>query len=412
MVSGIGILRYLNFLFILLLVACGGATVSSQNLEVKIKDCANYEYKISGNFVYLIVDETCNLRDVETQFFFNGEEVAAVLSVFEEKEVFFSNQNFRVTIFKENSWRNIPNIGSWSPRDGAGPIVLNGKVYLLGGWNHETIVNEVWATNDLKTWNRLPDAPWQPRHGAGWVVHKNRMYVVGGDLIDDVWASSDGITWTLVVSQAPFGQRYTPIVHSNGEYIYLYGGQYWTPVWWCSNRPDCLPAAPRDVWRSKDGANWEKVLAEAPWEGRALIHGSLFFGGEIFLVGGGLKNATGRYSETYSEFTDIWSSIDGVKWDKRSDSMGFLARTHFSVLSTSYGCYVSDGSVITQVNVSNDIFFAEDCINFKKLIVPIDLPARHASSLFEFNGSIVLLGGPPPGGSGTAIWQYFPKLRN
>ena len=410
--NGVGILRYLNFLFVFFLVACGGGTQSSHYLKVTVKDCANYESRISVKTVYLIVDETCNLRDVQTLFLFNGEEVSAVLSVLEEKEINFSNQNFRVTLFKENSWRNIPNSGSWSPRDGAGALVLEGKVYLLGGWNHETVVNEVWATDDLKTWNRLPDAPWQPRHGAGWVVHKNKMYVVGGDLIDDVWSSPDGINWTLLATQAPFGQRYTPIVHANGEYIYLYGGQYWTPVWWCSNRPDCLPAAPRDVWRSKDGINWEQILAEAPWEGRALIHGSLFFGGEIFLVGGGLKNATGRWSETFAEYTDIWSSRDGVNWQRKSGSTGFPGRTHFSVLSNSYGCYVSDGSVTNQSNVSNDLFFAQDCINYRKLEVPADLPARHASSLFEFNGSIVVLGGPPGGGSGTAIWQYFPKLRN
>jgi hypothetical protein len=412
MMSGMVIPRFFAFLFVLSLVACGGGTQSSQGLKVTVRDCASYESKISGKIVYLIVNEICNLRDVEALFLFNGEQVAARLTVLEEKEIYVSSQNFRVTLFKENSWRNIPNSGSWSPRDGAGPIVLSGKVYLLGGWNHETVVNEVWTTDDLKTWNQLPDAPWQPRHGAGWAAHKDMMYVVGGDLIDDVWASPDGINWTLLTSQAPFGQRYTPIVHSNGEYIYLYGGQHWTPVWWCSNRPDCLPAAPRDVWRSRDGANWENVLAEAPWAGRALIHGSLFFGEEIFLVGGGLKNATGRFSETYAEFTDIWSSRDGAKWEKRSDSMGFLGRTHFSVLSTSYGCYVSDGSVANQSNVSNNLFFAQDCINFMQLEVPADLPARHASSLFEFNGSIVVLGGPPGGGSGTAIWQYFPKLRN
>ncbi len=215
----------------------------------------------------------------------------------------------------------------------------------------------------------------------------------------------------METGQAPFGQRYTPMVSSNGEYIYLYGGQYWTPVWWCSNRPDCLPVGPRDVWRSKDGVLWGKVLDNVPWSGRALVHGSIFFESKFFLVGGGLKNATGRWSETFSEFTDIWSSFDGLVWKKEVEEFNFAGRTHFSVLSTSDGCYVSDDSVGVQSNVSNELFYAFDCVNYQKVDVPIDLPARHASSLFEFNKSIVVLGGPPAGGAGTAIWQYFPKLK-
>lgn len=398
-------------LFSFSLISLGSTINQNDYLKISIAGCDNYKSNISGQVIYVVVGEMCNFREAEVVFSNKKDEISARLLILKEKTIKISNQSFRVTLVKENSWRSIANQDSWSPRDGAGAVVLDGKVYLLGGWNHKTVVNEVWATDDLKTWNRLPDAPWQPRHGAGWVVHKNKMYVVGGDLIDDVWTSTDGVDWILLASQAPFGERYTPIVHSNGEHIYLYGGQYWTTVWWCSNRPDCLPAAPKDVWRSKDGAIWEKVIADAPWTGRALIHGSLFFDEEIFLVGGGLKNATGRLSETYAEFTDIWSSRDGVTWQKKTDNMGFLGRTHFSVLSTSHGCYVSDGSVGLQSNVSNDFFYAQDCLHFEQMEVPVDLPARHASSLFEFNGSIVVLGGPIAGGSGTAIWQYFPKLK-
>ena len=73
----------------------------------------------------------------------------------------------------------------------------------------------------------------------------------------------------------------------------------------------------------------------------------------------------------------------------------------------SLGCVVSDGSVGTQVNVSNDVYIAPDCMNFTPLPSP-PLPARHASSMAEFNGTIVILGGPPAGGAGTAIWQYVP----
>lgn len=107
------------------------------------------------------------------------------------------------------------------------------------------------------------------------------------------------------------------------------------------------------------------------------------------------------------EYTDIWSSPDGIRWTQQLPGGAFPGRTHFSVVHTATGCYVSDGSVGTQNNLSNDLFHAPDCIHFTKVRVPADLPIRHASSLTDFNGSLVLLGGPGYGTAGTSVWQYF-----
>lgn len=395
------------------LVSCGGSNSPEKlALSINIRDCGRYEIADFSSNVYVTIGQECIYPSYEIDIS-HGDDVHVVrLSLQSTENLNIENHKYKFSLFKEKTWRKIENPNSWSARDGAGAVVFNGKVYLLGGWNHEAVTNEVWITEDLFEWSRLPDAPWQARHGAGWVVHKGKIYVIGGDLIDDVWSSPDGSNWKLETNQAPFGQRYTPIATSTGEYIYLYGGQYWTPVWWCSNRPDCLPIGPQDVWKSKDGVFWEKVLDTAPWIGRALVHGSIYFQNKLFLVGGGLKNATGRSSETFAEFKDIWSSYDGVVWKKEVEEFTFSARTHLSVLSTSNGCYVSDGSIGKQINVSNELFYASDCVSYKKIEVPIDLPARHASSLFEFNKSIVLLGGPPEGGAGTTIWQYFPELKD
>lgn len=387
------------------LVSCLNVAYPEDDFNVLIKDCGGYKYSKSGKLVYIVFNSECDSQKLELTLKKRNDTLVVLLEPNEEKEIKLDEEYLKVNLFKENTWRKLDNHGSWSQRDGAGALVFKDKVYLLGGWNHQTVVNEVWVTDDLLNWVRLPDAPWEPRHGAGWLIHKDKMYVVSGDLIEDVWSSADGINWTQLSREASFGQRYAPTVLSTGEYIYLYGGQYWDPVRWCHSRPDCIPVAPKDVWRSKDGAMWEKVLDDAPWSGRALVHGSLFFDNQMFLLGGGLKNATTRYSETYTEFSDVWTSKNGRDWEKR-DVLTHPGRTHFSVLATSHGCYISDGSVGTQSNVSNELYFAQDCLTYKNVEVPEGLRPRHASSLFEFNGSIVLLGGL---NAGTTIWQYFPK---
>lgn len=314
-----------------------------------------------------------------------------------------------ISLHQQGQWRSFPNTNSWAPRDGAGVLVMDGKVYLLGGWLYGPVTNEVWVTTDLKTWQFLGKAPWEARHGAGWLVHDQRLWVVGGDLIDDVWSSPDGVTWRLEALRAPFGKRYTPNTVSKDGYIYLYAGQYWEPVDWCINRPDCRPVGYNDVWRSRDGRNWEQVNANSPWSPRGLVHGGMVWNNEIILLGGGLKGSQPNeaFNDTMIEFRDIWSSKDGVNWQLRANPFSFPGRTHFSVLSTPVGCFVSDGSVGTQQNVSNDIYHAPDCIQYSALPAP-PLQRRHASGMAYFNGSVIIMGGAPTYNPGSEVWQYFP----
>lgn len=412
------IINIASYLFLLIVVVIQAACLIEKKYEnrgflINISNCSKYRYSDTGRLIYVVVGEVCVTEaPLGVKISLEGEEYKYNLSVGEELILpsLSGLTGRRIEFIKENSWREISNMNAWSPRDGAGLLYLNGYLYLIGGWNYETVVSEVWRTDNLIDWERLPDGPWEARHGAGWVVHDKKLWVVGGDLIPDVWSSSDGIVWDNNTFSAPFGKRYTPSVVSDGTYIYLYGGQYWEPIEWCNSRPDCTPVGLNDIWRTKDGVDFELMLSAAPWEGRALVHGGLFFKGRIYIVGGGLKNATERHSETFAEFSDIWSSADGVFWTKEKDVLGFSPRTHFSVTSTSYGCFVSDGSLGIQSNVTNDLYFAADCVNYVPQVVPASMKKRHASSLAEFNGSILITGGPPTDAPGTSIWQYFPKL--
>jgi hypothetical protein len=316
----------------------------------------------------------------------------------------------RVGLFHAGQWRSFPNTDAWRPRDGAGLLHFKGDLYLLGGWLYGPTSSEVWKTADLVHWELVTVAPWPGRHGAAWVVHDNRLWVIGGDLNDDVWSSHDGLNWTQEAEHAPFGERYTPNAASIDGYIVVYAGQHWEPVHWCITRPDCVAVGRRDVWRSRDGRQWELVNANAPWAGRGLIHGTAVHDGRIFLIGGGLKVTPPgeRYAETSAEFGDIWSSPDGAQWTREIEHFSFLPRTHFSVISTPIGCFVSDGSVGRQANLSNDLFHAPDCVNFAPVPELPPLQNRHASSLAYFNGSLVILGGPGDYSPGTQVWQYFP----
>ena len=59
-------------------------------------------------------------------------------------------------------------------------------------------------------WVRLTEhAAFSPRDTAEGVVFTGKMwlsngYVTGGTLAKDLWSSSDGVTWTLITTNAPY----------------------------------------------------------------------------------------------------------------------------------------------------------------------------------------------------------------
>lgn len=369
------------------LAACGGSNSTPTTSDApSIAGCPSADVADAGAVIYVIGE--CAQVTYAGSTIRSGEEIDV--------------HGTRVGLFKAGQWRVIEN-APWQARDGAGLLVFKGELYLLGGWLLGPTTSEVWKTKDLRNWELVTVAPWPGRHGAAWLVHDDRIFVIGGDLFDDVWSSPDGLNWTQEAASAPFGKRYTPNAVSLDGYIVVYAGQYWEPVDWCIDRPDCVPMGPRDVWRSRDGKTWEK-MGDAPWGGRGLIHGSVVHNGALVLIGGGLKVVPPgeRWSQTFTEFNDIWTMKGGV-WSL-AGTFGF-PRTHFAVLEAPQGCFVAAGSAGTQGNLTNDLLFAPDCLTFTKIQVPADMPVRHAASFVYFNDSLVILGGP--GDAGTSIWQYF-----
>lgn len=410
-------------LALVLLSACGGerGIEPTHVLQAQVSGCSSATAHDSSKVVYITMSRICEsrpgvrsiaLRMVSNPATARHQSVELTLAPGQEADsVAIPGLGVRrVGLFHAGQWRSIANEDSWQPRDGAGLLYFKGELYLLGGWLYGPTSSEVWKTSDLVHWQLLTFAPWPGRHGAAWLVHEDRLWVIGGDLYDDVWSSPDGVSWNLESEHAPFGGRYTPNAASVNGKIIVYAGQHWEPVPWCITRPDCTAVGRGDVWGSRDGRHWELLTSNAPWAGRGLIHGTATHAGRIYLIGGGLKVTPPgeRYAETSAEFGDIWSSSDGAQWKRETDRFSFPLRTHFSVTSAPMGCFVSDGSIGMQATLSNDLFFASDCVDFAPVPEAPPLQRRHASSLAYFNGSLVILGGPGDDAPGTQVWQYFP----
>jgi len=192
--------------------------------------------------------------------------------------------------------------------------------------------NDVWRSRDGVNWQQMTEAaPWDGRAGLSTVVHKGEIYVMGGSFNDDpaviggpptrvyfndVWKSRNGRDWVKLTASAPWEPRAGAMVVAKNGYIYLLGGE---------DGFICLPQSPRcppyfnDVWRTRDGANWELVTAAADWAPRPGHQVVVLLNHFILFGGFGLSDDPADPFKAANPM-DIWASKDGADWVQVSDS--------------------------------------------------------------------------------------------
>ena len=141
-------------------------------------------------------------------------------------------------------WTCVSSEVAWSPRDGAQLVSFQDKLFLLGGWNQyagekadlagagagcfdSEVCSEVWCSDDGDSWSLAATAPWSGRHMHGAVVHDGQLWVIGAEngTPDDVWKSKDGVNWELVAATVPWQERGNQMVTVFDGSIWVMGGQ-------------------------------------------------------------------------------------------------------------------------------------------------------------------------------------------
>lgn len=305
-------------------------------------------------------------------------------------------------------WQNVTMAAPFPACDGAGALVFNDRMFLIGGWRTKNdphpfprvCTNAVWSSADGLNWiedkpNTFLDASfeplkdWEGRHTAGYVVHDGKMWIVGGDPIqghyqNDVWNSVDGKSWTLVNKDkpVPWGPRCVMYVVAYHGYIWVMGGQ---------TIPQAAPQKEifyRDVWRSKDGINWEEIKPVEPfWPQRGLIGGSAVFKDRIWLLGGGTYETPAIPQRKF--YNDVWSTSDGANWQQHVEHAPWHPREYHDVAVFDDKLWVLEGW--NQQN-RNDVWYSDDGVNWTELPGTPWKP-RHASSVFVFDNSLWVVTG-------------------
>jgi len=135
---------------------------------------------------------------------------------------------------------------------------LNGNILNFGGQPAAYVAEnlaQVWRSPDGVEWEQLPDAPWKPR---GMVLNScvdddGTLWLLGGGRLwdrrcyNDVWKTTDGITWEQVMAAAPWAPRYWHNV-----------AWFDDKLWVTCGAVDQTNAG--DTWYSADGLEWHQLM--------------------------------------------------------------------------------------------------------------------------------------------------------
>ena len=279
------------------------------------------------------------------------------------------------------SWTRALTRVTWPNRDGHATVVFKDRLWVLGGWGTGPL-NDVWSSTDAVDWTlATPEAPWAARKALTAVVFKDHIWLLGGSLgvetVNDVWSSPDGVSWARAIESAPWHRRHNHASVVFQDRIWVLGGWGGERNW-------------NDVWSSIDGEHWTRATEAAPWSPRN-GHAAVVHGGRIWVLGGWGRREDG----TEGNLNDVWSSADGVRWERASGRIPWAPRNHHTTLEYGGWLWVIGGwgQAGSQEGNLNDVWFSKDGASWRPATGQAPWLPRNGHTSVVFRNRMWVIGG-------------------
>lgn len=315
-------------------------------------------------------------------------------------------------------WRSVDGV-HWGKLDGAyakrfehQTLVFKDKLLTIAGSTTERflsshffsyIQNDVWASTNGVSWEELnSDAEFSRRNGHQSVVFKDRLWLFGGrqenyfnraesgewikaeynQLTNDIWSSDDAISWRLEKAQAAFSKRAGSSVVVFKDKLWLIAGYF--------DDPDFVFSADyyNDVWSSVDGLTWQLETDNALFQSRA-DHQTVVFDDRIWVIGGRSNAEDGNLVL----LEDIWSSADGVTWREETDSADFGRRMGHAVTAFDNKLWLTGGYTRYRDGPFHDVWSSENGADWTLVSDSPGFRARFGHQLTVFKNKMWITGG-------------------
>ncbi len=291
-------------------------------------------------------------------------------------------------------WMKVEPMGTlWSPRSRHSSIVFNDHIWVIGGYDGEKLLSDVWCSADGVNWHQMTKAAqWSARHYHTSVVFGDKMWVIGGDdsrqRCNDVWYSWDGAFWIASTKRADWTARYLHAAVVHNDKMWVIGGHG-------ASVSDDLA----DVWFSDDGNTWTRAdTDQSPhmWSARSM-HTSLVYHDKMWVIGGGAY-ARGRKN-------DVWMSEDGSRWEQATRAADWPVRDRHTSIVHDDRIWVIGGF---GGNVQyNDVWWSRNGLEWHQAATVVSArmwTPRYSHGTVSFDGKLWVIGGCDVDGLRQDVW--------
>jgi hypothetical protein len=262
------------------------------------------------------------------------------------------------------------------------------------------------------------NAQFERRHAHSAFVYSDRLWLIGGDhhqgrYNHDVVSSADGVNWTTHLG--PGAEANPPWEPRALQMSGVYAGRMWTMGGQDLVGPASDFRHYNDVWSSTDGVTWELVAADGPgsetrWEGCGATDSVVEFQGRMWLVG------CARYDEVagHDMRAEVWSTTDGATWRRHADPpwAGKIWQSVFvwdDKLWIAFGYTAGDPANGWAAGNSNELWYSHDGETWSHLPVDSPVPGSHAQGVAVAGDRVLYAGGNHTFGFGAgvdrSVWQ-------
>ena len=99
------------------------------------------------------------------------------------------------------TWTQATGSAAFPARASAAAAVFNGRMWVIGGYDSNSRMNDVWSSADGINWTQATaSAPFSARSDLQALVLNSQLCVIAGNdgtRTHDAWCSSDGTQWRV-----------------------------------------------------------------------------------------------------------------------------------------------------------------------------------------------------------------------
>jgi hypothetical protein len=181
------------------------------------------------------------------------------------------------------TWTQATINAAFSKRSNLESVVFEDKMWVIGGHGDDWY-RDVWNSTDGENWTQATgDVGYVDRIGFGAVVFDQKFWITGGGnpggYYNEVWSSPNGTSWSM--TPAAFDER---AFHSSAVF---------DDKIWVINGLDSGDYILDDVWYSKDGTTWTKAFDHAAFQERMGFTATVFKG-KLWIIGGYTFNGSSQ----------------------------------------------------------------------------------------------------------------------